>query len=99
LADTSNGLLKHPLRKYWPQVQGQLCVSGRKWVDVLAWSEELPSTIIRVERDEPYIEKLAKELASANKEIDRVMAMIRDVQGRVTPKAALKEMLERSLRE
>jgi len=95
LADATNGLLKHPLRKYWPQVQGQLYVAERQWVDVLAWSEELPSTVIRVERDEPYIEKLAKEIASCNREIERVMGLIDGV--RIKPKAVLREMLQQSL--
>lgn len=49
---------------YWPQVQGQLLVTGRKWVDWLSYHPEMPPVIIRVERDEEYLatmEKLLKE--------------------------------------
>lgn len=48
--------------KYIPQIQGQLYVTGRKWCDWLAYSDELPSIIIRVERDEQYITSLSGAL-------------------------------------
>jgi len=40
---------------YYPQVQGQLWVSGRKWVDILSYHPEMPPALIRVERDEEFI--------------------------------------------
>jgi hypothetical protein len=89
-------------RSYYPQLQGQLLVSGRAWVDIVAWSADLPSTVIRVERDEKYIAGLATELGSFNAEIDRVMGMIRTVAPKVgaeivpfqTLRAALRASLE-----
>lgn len=52
----------HPARgvdkKYKPQIQGQLYVTGRKWVDIVSYHPELPGVIVRVERDEEYIAKL-----------------------------------------
>lgn len=42
-------------REKWPQVQGQLLVSGRKWVDLMSYHPELPPIIVRAERDEKYI--------------------------------------------
>ena len=48
---------------YIPQVQGQMYVTGRKWVDWYSYYPELPPVIIRVERDEAYLEKLAQYMA------------------------------------
>jgi putative phage-type endonuclease len=50
-------------KDYYPQIQGQLLVSGRKWVDILSYHPELPPAIIRVERDEKYIAGLSDALA------------------------------------
>jgi hypothetical protein len=44
---------------YYPQVQGQLWVSGRCWADVLSYHPEMPPALIRVERDEKFIALLA----------------------------------------
>jgi len=51
---------------YWPQIQGQLYVTGRKWVDWMSYHPEMPPVVIRVERDEEYIKKLADCLAAFN---------------------------------
>jgi hypothetical protein len=48
--------------EYRVQVQGQLYVTGRQWCDVVSYHPELPSVIVRVERDEEYITKLEIEL-------------------------------------
>jgi hypothetical protein len=48
--------------EYRVQVQGQLYVTGRRWCDVVSYHPELPSVIVRVERDEDYIAKLDAEL-------------------------------------
>lgn len=48
---------------YYSQVQGQLYVTGRKWVDIQSYFPGLPSVIIRVQRDEEYIANLASVLA------------------------------------
>lgn len=51
---------------YYPQIQGQLLVTGRKWVDWMSHHPELPPSIIRVERDEEYIKKLDELLDDFN---------------------------------
>lgn len=56
--------------KYIPQIQGQLYVTGRKWCDWLSYSPELPSIIIRVERDESYITSLSGALQRFLKTLD-----------------------------
>jgi len=47
---------------YRPQVQGQLLVTGKPWVDFLSYHPDMPPALIRVERDEAYIGKLAEAL-------------------------------------
>jgi hypothetical protein len=43
---------------YRVQLQGQLLVTERPWVDIISYYPGLPETIVRVVRDEPFIEKL-----------------------------------------
>jgi putative phage-type endonuclease len=47
---------------YIPQVQGQMFVADREWCDWMSYHPELPSLIIRVERDEEYIKSLQDTL-------------------------------------
>jgi predicted phage-related endonuclease len=51
------------------QVQGQLLVTGRQWVDFVSYWPKLPAHIVRVERDEPYIATLKQALADFNGEL------------------------------
>lgn len=48
--------------KYMPQLQGQLFVTEREWVDIISYHPEMPAAIIRVTRDEKFIKVLAEEL-------------------------------------
>src|SRR5437773_4470451 len=41
------------------QALGQLWITERAWVDIMSYCPGLPPAIFRVERDEPFIEKLA----------------------------------------
>lgn len=53
-------LIKHAVdQDYWPQIQGQLWIAERQWVDLLSYHPEMPPALIRVERDEAYIRMLA----------------------------------------
>src|SRR3990167_4473163 len=45
---------------YYPQVQGQLWITERKWADILSYHPEMPPALIRVERDEAFIALLAE---------------------------------------
>jgi predicted phage-related endonuclease len=51
------------------QVQGQLLVTGRQWVDFVSYWPKLPLHIVRVERDEPYIAALRQAIADFNGEL------------------------------
>ena len=52
------------------QVQGQLLVSGRDYVDFVSYWPKLPIFIVRVERDEDYIKTLDQALADFIGELD-----------------------------
>jgi len=47
-------------KKYKQQVQGSLWVTGQKWWDFMSYFPGKPPLIVRVERDEPYIELIDK---------------------------------------
>jgi hypothetical protein len=55
--------------KYRQQVQGCLWVTGRSWWDFFSYHPDMPHLLVRVERDEAYIEMLAGEVISAVTEI------------------------------
>src|SRR6201981_164796 len=78
--------LPHTQVEYWisgalnerfrPQLQGQLYVSQRSWVDILCWHDVLPKVVMRVEPDEKFIKALDRELQIFNFFIERVMEEI-----------------------
>jgi len=45
--------------KYRVQCQGTMWITGRKWWDLMSFHPDMPNAIVRVERDEDYIAKLA----------------------------------------
>jgi hypothetical protein len=47
---------------YKSQLQGQLYIAEREWVDICSYHPALPAAIVRVERDDDYIKMLAAEL-------------------------------------
>jgi hypothetical protein len=68
--------------KYYPQVQGQLLLSRRNWCDFLSFHPDMPSSIVRVERDDEYIDKMKQYIIDFLDEMDEVIAML---QGRKCP--------------
>lgn len=51
-----------PDREHWPQLQGQLLVTSRAWVDIMFYHPKLPPAVVRVHRDEEYLIKLKNAL-------------------------------------
>jgi hypothetical protein len=102
--------LPHTQVEYWisgevnerfrPQLQGQLYISQRNWVDIVCWHDVLPKVVMRVEPDEKFIKALDRELQIFNFFIERVMEKIRAMsevpvpQGKLALKAALRASLE-----
>lgn len=52
--------------KYWPQVQGQCWIAERDWVDWISYYPTISPIIVRVQRDEEYIMKLASAIMVFN---------------------------------
>lgn len=46
------------LRGYFAQVQGALWLTGRAWTDVVSFNPAMPAVVVRIPRDEGYIEAL-----------------------------------------
>jgi len=86
--------------RFRPQLQGQLHVSQRSWVDIVCWHDVLPKVVMRVEPDEMFIGALDRELQIFNFFVENVMEKIRATnevpvpQGRLALKAALRASLE-----
>lgn len=60
------------------QVQGCLWITGRShWWFMSSSHPRLPPLIVRVERDEDYIARLAKAVAAFNEELDAIVDAIR----------------------
>ena len=55
--------------KHYAQVQGCLYITGREWWDFMSYHPEMKPFIVRVERDEEFIEKLAEQISLAVEEI------------------------------
>ena len=56
------------------QVQGAMLVSGRAWCDFVSYWPKLPPLIVRVERDETYIDTLRTAIQQFNLELDELVA-------------------------
>jgi len=57
--------------RYYPQVQGQLLITGRSWVDFLSYDPDRPYLLVRIFRDEPYIATLKELLKKFTKVLDQ----------------------------
>jgi hypothetical protein len=85
--------------RFRPQLQGQLYITQRSWVDILCWHDVLPKLVMRVEPNEKFIEALHRELRIFNYFVEGVMEKIRATHelpiapGRLALKAALRASL------
>lgn len=58
------------------QVQGQLLVTGRKWLDYMSYYPGLPTLIIRVTRDETFLHILEVQLIAFCDRIDKICKQV-----------------------
>jgi len=65
---------------YLPQCQGQLFVSGRKWVDFLSYYPGLKPLILRVPRDNVFITKLKILLIEFCDQLDDIEKTLRGMK-------------------
>jgi len=62
---------------YFQQTQGQLFVTGRKWVDFVSYYPAMKPLIVRVERDEVFITKFGVELEKFIVELEQIVNKIK----------------------
>jgi hypothetical protein len=53
------------VKQYWQQIQGCMWVTERAWWDAFSFHPDMNHVLVRVERDEEYIKKLADEVMAA----------------------------------
>lgn len=51
--------------KYYQQVQGCMWVTGRDWWDFMSYHPEMPHLLVRMEKNEEFIEAMATEVNKA----------------------------------
>jgi hypothetical protein len=64
---------------YFQQVQGQLLVTGRKWIDFVSYYPGLKALIVRVAPDVQFINALKVELELFCKKLNEVTERIRKI--------------------
>jgi len=74
----------HAVEYRW-QLQHQLLVTGRQWVDAVSfdprWPGALQLAITRVQRDEKAIEELRAAIIAADPEVETIVAELRERMG------------------
>jgi hypothetical protein len=65
-------------RKYYPQLQGQLFVTGRQWVDIISYHPEMKPVVIRVERDNTFIKDLSSLLDKLHNNVQHKLSQLTD---------------------
>jgi len=70
--------------EYYPQVQGQLWVSKRKWSDFVSFHPDshVPGFFFRSERDEVYIARLKDAVQQFIRELDELVAELKTLTAR-----------------
>jgi len=69
---------KKPPSEYIAQLQMQLFVSEREWVDIMFYHPKLPNIIIRVLPDKGLFDMLDKQIDALLTERDRVIGLLRE---------------------
>ena len=70
--------------EHLPQLQGNLWVAEREWIDFVSYWPKMPLFVKRVYRDEIYIKNLAAEVDLFLAEMDTYLATLRNEPLRVT---------------
>lgn len=80
---TTNLLERKLPSKYKPQVQFQLSATGRKWCDFISYNPNfeprLQLMVVRVERDDDYIEKIEFEILKFLAEVELMINQLKEI--------------------
>ena len=68
--------------EHFAQVQGVMWVAGREWCDFISWDPRVPGEyqlfVQRIERDEPFIEMLKREIEVFDREVEATIRQIEE---------------------
>lgn len=71
-----------PPAKYIPQMQCQMAVTGRQWCDFVSFDSRLPDDlqlfVVRLERDQEYIEAMEAEVKKFLSEVDEMFTKLKE---------------------
>ena len=71
-----------PPSKYIPQMQCQMAVTGSKWCDFVSFDPRLPNDlqlfVVRLERDEEYIEAMETEVKKFLSEVEEMFTKLKE---------------------
>jgi putative phage-type endonuclease len=71
-----------PPAKYIPQMQCQMAVTGRQWCDFVSFDPRLPDDlqlfVVRLERDQEYIEAMEAEVKKFLSEVDEMFKKLKE---------------------
>jgi putative phage-type endonuclease len=67
--------------EYYTQIQFNLYVSNRQYCDYIAYNDNYPLFIKRIERDEEYIEKIKEVIEDCKNKVELNMAKAREALG------------------
>ena len=62
---------------YWQQTQGQLLVTGYKYVDFISYYPGMRPLIIKVKRDPGFLRSLDRELVIFSLELDKIVKKVK----------------------
>lgn len=69
-------------KQYVAQIQGQMWITDRKWCDFVSYDPRLPDNaqlfIIRVARDEQFIQELEQEIIDFTQEVQDLVEFVRN---------------------
>jgi hypothetical protein len=70
-----------PPSKYIPQMMAQMACTGRKWCDFASFDprmpEELQLFVVRLNRDDAYIQEMETEVKKFLDEVEQVLAQLK----------------------
>jgi len=71
-----------PPAKYIPQMQCQMAVTGRQWCDFVSFDLRMPDGldffVVRLERDQEYIEAMEAEVKKFLSEVDEMFTKLKE---------------------
>lgn len=71
-----------PPTKHIPQMQCQMAVTGRQWCDFVSFDPRLPDDlqlfVVRLERDQEYIEAMEAEVKKFLSEVDKMFTKLKE---------------------